>query len=538
MSIFNQIQTAKPRSNTFNLSHDRKMSMQMGTLTPTLCMDVLPGDKIMLNSTQMLRFAPMIAPVMHRIDVYQHFFFVPNRLLWDKWEDFITGGEDGLDNSVFPTLYANKENTKAGTLLDYLGIPALQNPSTNLDISALPVAGYNKIYNEYYRDQNLITKLDDTLNSGHNMLDPILKYRSWQHDYFTSALPWTQKGEEATIPLLGEADISFQPYVEPQLGHDLIKNYDGSVPSGAFGSSFYNVYHETNDPTNPNISSTLKTGQSTTASTKRTIDNSPWLKADLSSANSTSINDLRQAFRLQEFLEKNARGGSRYIEVIKSHFGVTSSDARLQRPEYLGGGKSPVTISEVLQTSDPVNNNSTPQGNMAGHGINVGGGNRFSYRAQEHGYIIGIMSIMPKTAYFQGTPKHFTKFDKFDYYFPSFAHLGEQPITTGEIFTTMTVKDDVVFGYTPRYAEYKHHLSSVHGEFRDTLKYWHMARDFQTQPYLNEEFINADINAGGLDRIFAVQGTEENESEQIYAHIFHDLKAKRLMPYFGTPKGV
>jgi hypothetical protein len=255
------------------------------------------------------------------------------------------------------------------------------------------------------------------------------------------------------------------------------------------------------------------------------------LVADLSTANATSINDLRQAFRLQEFLEKNARGGSRYIEVIKSHFGVTSSDARLQRPEYLGGGKSPVTISEVLQTSDPVNQDSTPQGNMAGHAINVGGGNRFTYRAQEHGYIIGIMSIMPKTAYFQGTPKHFTKFDKFDYYFPSFAHLGEQPILTGELWTQGTVKDDQIFGYTPRYAEYKHQLSSVHGEFKTSLKYWHMAREFETQPYLNEEFINANPTK----RIFAV--TDESD-EAIYAHIHHDLKARRLMPYFGTPKGV
>ncbi len=190
----------------------------------------------------------------------------------------------------------------------------------------------------------------------------------------------------------------------------------------------------------------------------------------------------------------------------------------------------------MLQTSESgvASTDPTPQGNMAGHGINVGGSNNFSYYAQEHGYIIGIMSAMPKTAYFQGIPKHFKKFDKFDYYFPSFAHLGEQPITTGELYAQGTVKDDVIFGYTPRYAEYKHHLSSVHGEFRTSLKYWHMGREFDGQPYLNEEFINADPTT----RIFAVEGTYDQPTEQIYAHIHHDLKARRLMPYFGTPKGV
>ena len=217
MSIFNSINVNKPKSNTFNLSHDRKMSMVMGTLTPTLCMDVLPGDKISLNSTQMLRFAPLMAPVMHRIDVYQHFFFVPNRLVWDNWEDFITGGEDGMNNSVFPTIQVNSTYSQPGTLADYLGIPTTANP---IDVSALPFASYNKIYNEYYRDQNLIEKIDDKLNDGSNAVGSnfsnyTLRKRAWQHDYFTSALPWTQKGEEATIPILGDADIKFNGYSDP-----------------------------------------------------------------------------------------------------------------------------------------------------------------------------------------------------------------------------------------------------------------------------------------------------------------------------------
>ncbi|AXL15123.1 major capsid protein [Microviridae sp.] len=525
MSIFNEILINKPKSNTFNLSHDRKMSMQMGTLTPTLVMDVLPGDKIKLNSTQMLRFAPMIAPVMHRIDVFTHFFFVPNRLTWSNWEDFITGGEDGLDNSVFPYIKCYSDTTKPGSLTDYLGIPILPGSSTSTqksEVSALPFAAYSLIFNEYYRDQNLIAKRPYELVDGYQG-DSIseklqdLQNRAWQHDYFTSALPWTQKGPEATIPLGTTADINFVSGTSSK-----IKSMNGASYPNQKALQTLNGNLTSDSP--PIIGTSLQ------------MDNSANLQADLSTATASSINDLRQAFRLQEWLEKNARGGSRYIEVIKSHFGVTSSDARLQRPEYLGGGKSPVTISEVLQTSESgvASTDPTPQGNMAGHGINVGGSNNFSYYAQEHGYIIGIMSVMPKTAYFQGIPKHFKKFDKFDYYFPSFAHLGEQPITTEEIYATSSVKDDNVFGYTPRYAEYKHMLSSVHGEFRTTLEFWHMARKFDTQPYLNEEFINCDPT----ERIFAVQGTITDPVEQIYAHIFHDLKATRLMPYFGTPKGV
>jgi hypothetical protein len=524
MSIFNEIKVNKPQSNTFNLSHDRKMSLNMGDLTPTLVLDVLPGDKIKMSSTQMLRFAPMLAPVMHRIDVYQHFFFVPNRLNWSNWEDFITGGEDGYAEPVFPYLDLQPSDTTIGSLTDYLGVPQIQDagPATgSLEISALPYAAYQLIYNEFFRDQNLINKATTTLVDGlqppssNDILN--LQKRAWGHDYFTSALPWTQKGPEATIPLGTTADINF--VAQPFHTQVTLKEFDGGLPpSGTITSS----------------TTTLPpTGDMKVGARKVIQDNSAFLQADLSTATASSINDLRQAFRLQEWLEKNARGGSRYIEVIKSHFGVTSSDARLQRPEYLGGGKSPVSISEVLQTSETgiAATDGTPQGNMAGHGVNVGGGNNFSYYAQEHGYIIGLMSIQPKTAYYQGIPKHFKKFDKFDFYFPSFAHLGEQPILNYELYATATAQDQDTFGYTPRYAEYKHMHSSVHGEFRDTLLFWHLARKFETLPALNEDFINCVPDK----RIFAV---ELQEAETIYAHVFHDLKATRLMPYFGTPKGV
>ena len=519
MSIFNQISVNKPNSNTFDLSHDRKFSMNMGELTPILDMDIVPGDKITMSSSQMLRLAPMIAPVMHKMNVFMHFFFVPNRILWDNWEDFITGGEMGNDTSVFPYITLDSSTTQPGTLPDYLGVPTIPSTATSKpEFSALPFAAYQTIWNEYYRDENLISPQNVTLVDGVqsvNTTSKLLQFqkRAWEHDYFTSALPWTQKGAEATIPLIGDATV---------------------ISNGNALPLFYDAAGTTLQ-TNKDLRTNSVGGFSTQSGNVALLDMNNAYKADLSTASSASINDLRQAFRLQEWLEKNARGGTRYIESIKSHFGVNSSDARLQRPEYLGGGQSPVSISEVLQTSE-TQSTGTPQGNMAGHGINVGSSNNFSYYAQEHGYIIGIMSILPKTAYFQGTPKHFRKFDKFDYFWPSFAHLGEQAIQNSEIFTSDTqVIDEDTFGYTPRYAEYKFMLSSVHGEFKTSLDYWHMARKFATLPNLNADFISADPTDDEMTRIFAV--TDPN-AEKIYAHVYHNIKAKRLMPYFGTPRGV
>jgi hypothetical protein len=460
-------------------------------------METVPGDKISMSTSQMLRFAPMIAPIMHQVSVYTHFYFVPNRITWPNWQDFITGGEDGLNASVFPTITFS--NSPEQSLLDYMGLPAGNGGFSFRDISALPFAAYQKIYNEYYRDQNLQTASADEVIDGDNAAIrgdlTTLRTRAWQHDYFTSALPWTQKGAEATIPI-GVVDT-----LRTKSGTPLINN------------------------------TTLETMRTRTASPWDTAsieafnNVSAWEPAELI-AEATSINDLRNAFRLQEWLEKNARGGSRYIESILVHFGVKSSDARQQRPEFLGGGSAPITISEVLQSSSTATE-PTPQGNMSGHGISVGQNSNFSYYCEEHGYIIGIMSIMPKTAYQQGVPKHFTKFDKFDYYWPSFAHLGEQPITMQEIYFQDGSPNNDTFGYTPRYAEYKYLNSSVHGAMRSTLDFWHLGRKFATPPALNSTFIQCTPDA----RIFAVVSTEN-----LYCHLFHSIKATRKMPYFGTPK--
>ena len=519
MSIFSKVAMPRPQTNTFDLSHDRKFSGKIGELMPISVMEVVPGDKFNIKATNMTRFAPLITPIMHKASVYCHFFFVPNRILWSNWENFISGGEDGLADPTFPTVDLTIP-TQYGvqTLADYLGLPT-GNQLT--DVSALPFAAYQKIYQDYYRDENLITKTDVSVSDGtQSNVDTIelasMKKRAWQHDYFTSALPWTQRGPEATIPLGTSADIVYNHSLPGPA--TTLKNWTSGATINNFDSS----------GTPLETSSTGRLLSNLPGQTYIDVDNSSALEVDLSTATASSINDLRRAFRLQEWLERNARGGARYIEIITAHFGVRSSDARLQRPEFLGGSSTPITISEVLQTSANASE-PTPQGNMAGHGVSVGSSNYVSYRAEEHGYIIGIMSVMPKTAYQQGVPKHWKKLDKFDYYWPSFANIGEQPIYNEELYHQNTAEDAEVFGYTPRYAEYKYIPSTVHGEFRDSLKFWHMGRIFANKPSLNADFIECD--SAEVDRVFNV--TEG--SEHLYVYLHNEVKATRLMPYFGTP---
>lgn len=345
-----------------------------------------------------------------------------------------------------------------------MGVPPNTGTGITQALNALPIAAYQAIYNEYYRDENLVTEVDYTLADGNNTGDVVdlvkMRQRAWEHDYFTASLPFAQKGTAVDIPI-GSIDS------------DVAVNWN----SDETASNQIQAY------INGTLVGNLGVGNTQGVSTIGT----PKLIAKTSDLDiqPTTINDLRRAFRLQEWLEKNARGGTRYIENILMHFGVRSSDKRLQRPEYITGLKTPVIISEVLNTSAT---DQEPQGNMAGHGVAVSTGKYGNYFCEEHGYIIGIMSVMPQPAYQQGIPKTYLKSDPLDFFWPSFAHIGEQPVTNNELYAYTATAEDT-FGYVPRYAEYKYQASRVAGDFRTILDYWHLGRIFATQPALNDTFI-------------------------------------------------
>ncbi len=512
MSIFSNVFVRKPKSSAFNLSHERKLSANMGDLVPVLVQEVLPSDKFKLRMENLVRFQALKSPMMHRVDVSTFFFFVPYRLLWNEWEDFITGGEDGTSNPVFPQIHIEDDEldkAPVGGILDHLGLPVQQfSGGTNLKINALPLRAYYLIWNEYFRDQNISNPIPIDKGSGIKNLSQVIVQdgkclrRAWQKDYFTSALPWAQRGPNVTLNTFADNPRvarklpggQIQPlYVERMSQQD---NYKGVLIDGTQDN-----FEAQADPI--------------------IVD---------SEANVTSINELRRAYRLQEWLEKNARGGGRYIEQILSHFGVKSSDARLQRPELLTAGKSPVMISEVLQQSQTTE--TSPQGNMAGHGVGASSTPYFNRKFEEHGLIIGLMAVTPQPAYMQGIPKLYSKFDKFDYYFPEFDSLGEQPILNQELYYDGYIQDgpnEETFGYTPRYAEYRYIPNTVHGDMRTNLKFWHMANDYSETPNLNEKFIECDPT----HRVFAV---EDKNYQKLIIQTYCDFKAIRPMSKYAIPK--
>ncbi|MEM2002613.1 MAG: major capsid protein [Candidatus Methanomethylicaceae archaeon] len=513
--MFNSIRLKKPKKNFFDLSHDVKMSHNMGDLVPICAIECVPGDKFSIGVESLHRFAPLVAPVMHRFDVYTHYFFVPNRILWKNWEKFITNTKDKATDEVPAAPYfalgirngSPTMDISVGSLADYMGLPTgddvggLPDYTDPIKINALPFAAYQRIWHEYYRDQNLQDVDPLELEDGANDYSDFsqLRKRAWKHDYFTAALPFAQKGETVDLPL-GAIELEDMPV--------LTTDPAGSVITAT-----------------PN-NLTLEAGITDLPNTDVYVPGGIHGQVE-----PTTINDLRRAFRLQEWLERNARGGTRYIENILSHFGVRSSDKRLNRPEYICGAKTPITVSEVLQTSESNlgEENSTPQGNMAGHAVGVMTGKQGTYFVEEHGYIIGIMSVLPIAAYQQGIPRHFLKFDFLDYYWPTFAHLGEQEIKNMELYVTDdNSQNEGTFGYIPRYAEYKYTPSRVAGEFRTSLNFWHAGRIFDDAPMLNEDFIMCDPTT----RIFAV---EDDQYHKLYSHVYNRIKAIRPMPKFGTP---
>lgn len=511
MGIFDSVQYNRVRSSKFDLGHEKKLSMQMGDLVPIMCQEIIPGDKFRVKSEIFLRTQAALAPIMHRVDVTTHYFFVPNRLIWTEWEDFITGGRLGVTVPTAPTITisdAVKANVAAGTLADYLGVPDIstQTIATSPQLNVLPFRAYQLIYDQYYRDNILIAPIDcPKTGGGQNGAIPqhmTLRKRAWEKDYFTTSRPGAQLGTEINIPTTNTVNYLSQSLVKTVPGANAGINTLIGVDSGGTGLMGVN-----------------KTANNVNGTSGR-IENISSIDTAI------TINNLRRSLKLQEWLEKNMRAGSRYVEQILSHFGVKSSDARLDRAEYLGGGKQRVTFSEVLQTAEGTN----PVGTMAGHGYALGTSNRFQRSFEEHGFVIGIMSVLPKTAYQNGLDRMWSRADKFDYYWPEFANIGEQEVKNQEIFWSGLAgqTNGNTWGYQQRYAEYKYQNSTVHGDFKTNLNFWHMGRIFAALPPLNGTFVEADPT----NRVFAV--TDPN-IDKILVQIYNNVDAIRLMPYYSVP---
>lgn len=509
-----------PKRSMFDLTHERKYTCDMGALVPSFVQEVLPGDTFKCLTNAVVRLSPLLAPMMHRVDIFTHYYFVPYRLLWNNWQSFITGGEDGTDASVFPTVSSGASGKAAGTLWDYMGCPTnwakddgTSIPVANFSVSALPFRAYNMIYNEWYRDQNLIDPVAISLADGVDSTTNLnLLYRAWEKDYFTSALPWPQKGPDVLLPIGTAAPVS-------TMSVDVLSGVQDALhfkrASGSAMPVIGNLYTDSNlvsVSANPSPDNGIGSVYPSN------------LAADLSSATAVSVNDLRLANRVQQWQERNARGGSRYIESILAHFGIRSSDARLQRPEYLGGGRSPIVVSEVLQTSST--DSVSPQANMAGHGFAAGGMVPFKKSFEEHGIILGITSVLPRTAYMQGSPRMFNRRTRYDFFWPLFANLGEQSILKKEIFASAG-EPDSVFGYAPRYDEYRHAESSVHGDFKGNLDFWHMARKFDSTPSLTSSFVTANPTK----RVFAT-----TETNSVYVQLLNQCTAFRPLPKRAVPQ--
>lgn len=521
MKQFEKVQMPRIKRATHNLSHELKLTANFGNLIPVLTQEVLPGDRFKIQSETLVRIMPLIAPIMHRVNVYLHYFFVPNRIIWNEWEDFITGGRDGKQMPNVPKIIGKIQDDwqsvatwRVNTLGDYLGIPverlqAINNNNT-LEISQLPFRAYTQIYNDYYRPSLLTPEVvmpSGSINVNASTSQPWfnLQIRGWENDYFTSALPTPQLGDAVTIPLGEYAPVKGAHWLGlPDEPITMSDKDGGPTTTGQV------VLNSSGYLADINNQITVKEG----------------LYADLTSATSATISDLRRSFALQRWLEKNSRAGYRYFEQIFSHFQVKSPDSRLQRAEYIGGGKMPVIISEVLQTSET--SNESALGQFAGHGASAGRIARANYMSQEHGLIMGIMSIMPRTGYMQGLPKFWQKFDRFDFYFSEFAHIGEESLNSEELYL-QGKQDAHTFGYMPRYQEYRYEYDKVAGRLRTKqLDFWHMARRFENMPTLNKQFIEYDP----ITRIFAMT---EGDYDQTVVQIYHKITAVRPVAKYGTP---
>lgn len=513
---FAQVPQADIPRSSFNRSHGHKTTFDAGYLIPVFVDEALPGDTFNLNMTAFARLATPIHPVMDNIFLDSFFFSVPMRLLWDDFKKFNGERRDPDDSTDFliPQVSVPKD---ADPLFDYFGIPPLHQSVT---VSALFFRAYNLIYNEWFRDQNLQDSVDVPTGSGpdNSNIYRLLR-RGKRHDYFTSCLPWPQKGDPVSLPLVGDAPVlgigmlptfnhnaMFNPVID-SAGDNQQYEYSALIGDRGDGFSDYSMWIEGQvSPTRPNI------------------------RADLSDVTAIAINELRQAFQFQRLYERDARGGTRYTEIIKSHFGVTSDDARLQRPEYLGGGSSPVYITPITQTSST--DATSPQGNLAAMGTVTVNGHGFTKSFTEHCIVIGLVSARADLTYQQGINRMFDRKTRWDFYWPGLAHIGEQAVLRREIYAYGAPSlDSIVFGYQERYAEYRYKPSLITGKFRssapDSLDVWHLSQDFETPPTLSAYFIE---ERPPINRVVAVT----NQPHFLFDSYFK-LICARPMPVYGVP---
>lgn len=490
-----------------SLSNYKLATMDMGELCVVGHFEVLPADMLSLSTSALLRVSPLLSPVMHPIQVRLHHWYVPYRLLWDGWEDFITGGQDGLGGSAgaFPYISAGGSGFTAGQLADYFGIPP---GVANLEVSALPFRAYALIFNEFYRDQDLVTALGMSTGSGaDSTTNTALAKIAWEKDVFTSARPWTQRGADIVLPLGTSADVVFPTGITAR-GTNL---YNAASAGTARG----NLQDQGLAGGVQNLQLTNSAGggaeQEWLESTAVVTD----AYADLSAATGVPIIDVRRAFALQRYQEKMAQFGARYTEVLRS-MGVTPSDARMQRPEYLGGGKQTISFSEVLQTAEGTD----AVGTMRGHGISALKSRRVKRFIEEHGIVITLASLRPRSMYADGLHKMWSRRTKEDFWQKELELIGNQEILNQEVRASHATPAGT-FGYAPRYYDYRSIPNTVAAEFRTSQMYdWHLARLFGSDPTLNEAFVTCEPSK----RIHAVQ-----TNDVIWGLFNHNIKARRLV---------
>lgn len=559
---FSMIPSVNLKRSIFDRSHDYKTTLDSGYLVPFYVDEVLPGDSFKLNVATFARMNTPIVPFMDNVYLETFFFFVPTRLVWDNWQKFNGEQKNPGDSTDFliPSL-SNVTSFANGTVFDYFGLPTGVNLDSSISpVNSLPFRAYNLIWNEWFRDENLQNSVSVPTGDGP---DPVSNFnllkRGKRHDYFTSALPWPQKGPSVDVGLSGNAPVAGfdSSYFSADDAYFTLGSLGGfNGIAATWDDKTYDRALQTVRGTGPALNSAIlgvridEGGEGSNmvrhyitslrgVSSFEQFRLRPYvspdsegdsgLYADLSNVNAITINDLRQAFQIQKLLERDARGGTRYTEILRSHFGVISPDARLQRPEYLGGSRSRINIVPVQQTSNT--NDVSPQGNLAAYGLSSDVRKGFNKSFVEHGYIIGLVNIRADLTYQQGLNRMWSRRSRFDFYWPSLAHLGEQAILNKEIYAQGTDVDNQVFGYQERYAEYRYYPSMITGKLRSTdpqsLDVWHLAQKFDSLPTLSSQFIEENPP---IKRALAVQ----NEPE-FFLDVWFDCKCARPMPVYGVP---